>query len=115
MSECECKETCLCRDCDTCCKEVLLWTLEHKFSMRILMWLEVSGPDTLRGIMDGVTDDRKNEKTIFLRIQELAELGLIQKIRERPGQPDARTLHRLTPEGHRVAQKLLAFFEEVEP
>ena len=115
MSECDCEETCLYCDCETCCKETLLWTLEHKFSMRILMWLEVSGPDTLRGIMDGVTDDRKNEKTIFLRIQELAELGLIQKIRERPGQSGARTLHRLTPEGHMVAERLLAFFEEAEP
>lgn len=115
MSECDAVETCMNRDCIACHRETLLWTLEHTYSMRILMWLEVSGPDTLRGIMDGVTDDRKNEKTIFLRIQELAELGLIQKIRERPGQPDARTLHRLTPEGHRVAERLLQFFEEAEP
>ncbi len=115
MSECDCKETCLYCDCYACHKETLLWTLEHTYSMRILMWLEVSGPDTLRGIMDGVTDDRKNEKTVFFRIQELHELGLVQKIREHPGQSGAKTLHRLTPEGHRVAKKLLQFFEEVEP
>lgn len=115
MSECDAVETCMNRDCIACHRETLLWTLERTFSMRILMWLEVSGPDTLRGIMDGVTDDRNKEKEIFIRIQELAELGLIQKFRERPGQSGARTLHRLTPEGHRVAERLLQFFEEVEP
>ena len=114
MSECDAVETCMNRDCIACHRETLLWTLERTFSMRILMWLEVSGPDTLRGTMDGVTDDRNKEKEIFIRIQELAELGLIQKIRERPGQSGARTLHRLTPEGHRVAERLLRFFEEVE-
>lgn len=115
MSECECNETCLCRDCDTCCKETLLWTLEHRYSMKILMWLEVSGPDTLRGIMNGVTDDRKDEKTIFLRFHELAEIGLVQTVRAHPGQSGAKVLRQLTPEGHRVAKRLLQFFEEVEP
>lgn len=115
MSECDAVETCMNRDCIACHRETLLWTLEHRYSMKILMWLEVSGPDTLRGIMDGVTDDRRGEKMIFFRIQELAELGLIQTVREHPGQSGARLLRQLTPEGHMVAQKLLAFFEEVEP
>ena len=79
----------------------------------ILMWLEVSGPDTLRGIMDGVTDDRNKEKEIFIRIQELAELGLVQTVRAHPGQSGAKVLRQLTPEGHRVAKRLLAFFEEM--
>lgn len=115
MSECDCRETCLECDCKTCHMDSLLWTLESRYSMRILMWLEVSGPDTLRGIMDGVTDDRKSERTIFIRIQELAELGLVQTVREHPGQSGARLLRQLTPEGHRVAERLLQFFEEVEP
>ena len=115
MSECNCKETCLYCDCYACHKETLLWTLEHTYSMRILMWLEVSGPDTLGGITNGVTDDRKDEKTIFLRFHELAELGLVQTVRAHPGQSGAKVLRQLTPEGHRVAKRLLQFFEEAEP
>ena len=113
MSECDAVETCMNRDCIACHRETLLWTLERTFSMRILMWLEVSGPDTLRGIMDGVTDDRNKEKEIFIRIQELAELGLVQTVRAHPGQSGAKVLRQLTPEGHRVAKRLLAFFEEM--
>lgn len=115
MSECDCEETCLCRDCDTCCKEVLLWTLEHKFSMRILMCLEVSGPITFNEMATIVADDRGSARMIFLRFHELAELGLVQTVREHPGQSGARLLRQLTPEGHRVAERLLQFFEEVEP
>lgn len=115
MSECDCKETCLYRDCYACHRETLLWTLEHSHSMRILMWLEVSGPDTLRGIMDGVTDDRKAEKTVFLRIQELLELNLVEFVPEDRGLSGGKMRRRLTPEGHRVAEKLLQFFEEVDP
>lgn len=115
MSECECRETCLECDCKTCHMDSLLWTLENRYSMRILMWLEVSGPDTLRGIMDGVTDDRKNERTIFIRIQGLAELGLVELVPEDRGLSGGKKRRRLTPEGHRVAEKLLALFEEAEP
>lgn len=115
MSECDCRETCLECDCKTCHMDNLLWTLENRYSMRILMCLEVSGPITFNEMATIVADDRNKEKEIFIRIQELAELGLVQTVREHPGQSGAKLLRQLTPEGHRVAQKLLAFFEEVEP
>ena len=84
------------------------------------IFLDTANIDEIRqafelGIMDGVTDDRKNERTIFIRIQGLAELGLVELVPEDRGLSGGKKRRRLTPEGHRVAEKLLALFEEAEP
>ena len=112
MSECN-EEMCLCRDCENCRREAILNALEHNFSMRILMCLEVSGPCTFSEMATVVTDGRKAERMVFLRFHKLAEIGLVQTVRAHPGQSGAKVLRQLTPEGHRVAKRLLAFFEEM--
>ena len=115
MSDCNCEKCCKrCEHSKNLHREVIIRVLESKFSIRILMWLEISGPDTLRGILDGVTGGGESEKSAFLRIQELREIGLVEFVREDRGQSGAKTLRQLTPEGHMVAKKLLELFEEVE-
>lgn len=112
MSECDCEETC-CHNCENCRREAILNALEHNFSMRILMCLEVSGPCTFNEMATVVTDGRKAERMVFLRFHKLAEIGLVQTVRAHPGQSGAKVLRQLTPEGHRVAKRLLQFFEEM--
>lgn len=107
MSEC-CKR---CHDCERrTYPDVLLNYLNGRYSIEILLWLEVKGPCTLREILDGVACPGGSENVAFLR-RHAEEIGLVEPVPQDRGFCPGKMRRRLTAEGHRVAEKLLPIFE----
>lgn len=108
MSEC-------CNGCHDCERrtylDVLLNYLNGRYSIEILLWLEVRGPGTLREILDGVVSPGGSEKVAFLRLRHAADIGLVESVPQDRGLCPGKTRRRLTAEGHRVAENLLPIFE----